>query len=164
VSRGGTEELRAYRIVRNGITPFDGTGAFNRGGRWTSPGRYVIHAAETYSLAVLENLVHFNLGELPPNLIYVQITIPAFVSRETANPEQLRGWDKPYPNGVSEVFGNAWYDAQRSCILAVPSMLSPQEGNFLIHEQHPQTRDIYVSAPRRVSLDRRIEKIVSGKR
>ena len=58
--------LIAYRIVRAGYSVFDGSGAARWGGRWTSPGRSVIHAAETYALAILENLVHFNASELPP--------------------------------------------------------------------------------------------------
>ena len=74
--------LRAYRIVRRGLPAFDGSGAFRQGGRWTTRGRYVIHVAETYALAVLESLVHFNLGELPPNLVYIEIAIPPDVSRE----------------------------------------------------------------------------------
>jgi RES domain-containing protein len=154
-------EFHAYRIVRLGVLPFDGTGSFKYGGRWSSPGRYVIHAAETYSLAVLEILVHFNLGKLPPNLLFVRITIPASVSRESVLPTRLRGWRKPYPNGVSEVFGNSWYDRQRSSVLIVPSLLSPQERNLAIRQHHPDTRAIRVSAAKPVALDRRIKKIVS---
>ena len=104
--------LRAYRIVRRGLPAFDGSGAFRRGGRWTTRGRYVIHAAETYALAVLESLVHFNLGELPPNLVYIEIAIPPDVSREVVEARAIQGWDQPYPNGVSEAFGDRWYDAK----------------------------------------------------
>ena len=73
--------LIAYRIVRAGYPLFDGSGAARWGGRWTSPGKAVIHAAESYALAVLENLVHFNASELPPHLIVSRIQIPKRVSR-----------------------------------------------------------------------------------
>ena len=41
-----------------------------------SPGRWVVHAAETYSLAVLENLVHWQSSTLPPSLVCVEVDIP----------------------------------------------------------------------------------------
>jgi RES domain-containing protein len=155
------DPLRAYRIVRKGFPVFDGTGAFRRGGRWTSPGRYVIHAAETYALAVLENLVHFNAGELPPNLVYVELTLPIEVSREVLKPTALRGWKKPYPNKVSEAYGDVWYDEQRSAVLIVPSMLSPRECNLVINQQHTDSRKIEVSAAKPARLDHRIARLVT---
>ena len=74
--------LTAYRIVRAGYPVFDGSGAARWGGRWTGKGRAVIHAAESYALAVLENLVHFNASELPPHLVVCEIHIPENVSRQ----------------------------------------------------------------------------------
>ena len=74
--------LTAYRIVRAGYPVFDGSGAARWGGRWTGKGRAVIHAAESYALAVLENLVHFNASELPPHLVVCEIHIPEHVSRQ----------------------------------------------------------------------------------
>ena len=41
---------RAYRIVSPRYPPFDGTGTHRWGSRWVSPGRWVVHAAETYSV------------------------------------------------------------------------------------------------------------------
>ena len=60
----------AYRIVRDRYPPFDGGGSFRWGSRWTGPGRWVVHAAETFALAVLENLVHWQTVALPPSLVY----------------------------------------------------------------------------------------------
>src|SRR5258708_3685634 len=111
--------FNAYRIVRAGLPAFAGGGAHRWGGRWTSPGRSVIHAAESYSLAILENLLHFNLGELPPHLVVVRLEIPAEVSRQILEAGQLPGWDGPVPNPVSRARGDRWYDEQRSAVLIV---------------------------------------------
>lgn len=148
--------LAAYRIVRAEWPPFDGAGAFRWGGRWTSPGRYVVHAAESYSLAVLENLVHFNLGELPPRLVVVRLEIPAGVSRETVHTADKPGWDAPSPYSVSRKVGHAWYDQQRSAVLIVPSILSPYESNILIHQGHPDSRQIEVGPSTPAALDERL--------
>ena len=40
----------AYRIVSSRYPPFDGAGAHRWGSRWVSPGRQVVHAAETMRL------------------------------------------------------------------------------------------------------------------
>ena len=151
-----------YRIVRAGLPAFDGSGAFRWGGRWTSPGRYVIHAVQSYSLAVLENMVHFNLGEIPPHLIVVQLRISAQVSREVLKADDLPGWDKPTPNPVSRKYGDSWYDAQRSAVLMVPSVLSPFECNVLIHQAHRDSRGIEVGEPIRAALDARLTALVRG--
>lgn len=155
-------ELIAYRIIRKGLPPFDGAGAYRWGGRWTSPGRYVIHAAESYALAVLENLVHFNQGELPPRQIVVQLKIPATVSREVLVSKRLRGWQASQPNPVSQDFGDRWYDEQRSAVLVVPSVLSPFEHNLIIHQSHPDTRSIIVGHPLSATLDERLLELLRG--
>ena len=155
-------DIVAFRLVRRGYPAFDGSGAARWGGRWSRPGRAVIHAAETYSLAVLESLVHFNIGELPPKLEMIQISIPAGVSREVLEPDALPGWDAAQPNPVSQDFGDRWYDERRSCVLLVPSRLSPFERNVLIHAQHEDLRAIVVGAPHAVRLDERLRQRLGG--
>ncbi len=150
----------AYRIVRSGLSPFDGDGAFRWGGRWTSPGRHVIHAAESYALAVLESLVHFSIGELPPRLVVVQLKIRASISRQVLTADALPGWDAPAPNSVSRGFGDRWYDDERSAVLIVPSVLSPFECNVLIHQKHPASRAIDVGEPLPATLDDRLRALV----
>ena len=149
-------KLVAYRLVRRGFPAFDGSGAARWGGRWSRPGRAVIHADETYSLALLESLVHFNLGELPPHLEMIQVQVPAGVSREVLEAEALPGWDGAQPNAVSQDFGDRWYDERRSCVLIVPSKLSPFECNLLLHGRHAELRSVEVGAPQPVRLDDRL--------
>ena len=96
-----------------------GGGTSRWGSRWCTPGRRIIHAASAYSLAVLENLVHWNSARLPPDMRYVVATIPQEVSRAVLNPESLPGWDRP-DCSVSQPFGDAWYDAGATAVLVVP--------------------------------------------
>lgn len=154
----------AYRIARGDVPAFDASGAFRWGSRWTHPGRYVIHAAENYSLAVLETLVHFNLGELPPRLIVVQLTIPAEVSREVLKAEELPDWHRARPYAASRSYGDKWYDEGRSAVLIVPSVLSPFERNVLINAQQAQSRSIEVGEPYPASLDERLRALLAFRR
>ena len=75
----------AYRIVSSRYPPSDGARAYRWGSRWVSPGHQVVHAAESYALAVFENLVHWQSGTLPRDLICVQIAIPGAVAQELAD-------------------------------------------------------------------------------
>jgi RES domain-containing protein len=134
---------------------FDGGGAFKYGSRWCSPGRYLVHTAYTYSLAVLENLVHWQMTALPPEQQYVEARIPARVSREVLGRDELSGWDD-FPYGPSQSFGDRWYDEQRTAVLVVPSVLSPFEPNVLLNQRHPEFARVTASDPASAVLDQRL--------
>lgn len=149
-----------FRIADARYPPFDGGGAYKWGSRWCTPGRHIIHATSSYALAVLENLVHFSIGEIPPGQAFVEISIPASVSRQVLEARELPGWDDHYPNGASETYGDDWYDSQRSAVLIVPSILSPFEHNVLINQMHEDTRRIKVSKPRGVVPGGRLRTLI----
>lgn len=76
-------------------------------GRWHEAGQRVIYAAEHYSTAMLEKLVHFG-GELPLGQHHVEIHIPAGVSYEVVNPDLVPGWAEP-GGAAARAFGRAWH-------------------------------------------------------
>jgi RES domain-containing protein len=147
--------FQVFRIASAAHPIFDGGGGHRWGSRWCTPGRRIIHAASAYSLAVLENLVHWNRARLPADMRYVVATIPQEVSRAVLAPESLPGWDRP-DCSMSQPFGDAWYDAGAAAVLVVPSVLSPFEPNVLINQDLPDTDQIQVSAERPAVLDRRL--------
>jgi RES domain-containing protein len=148
-------ELTAYRLSHRDYPILDGGGAFKHGSRWCSPGRYIVHAASAYALAVLENIVHWRMAYLPPGMRDVQVKIPAAVSRRALTPAELPGWDA-YPYGVSQQFGDGWYDRRESAVLIVPSVLSPFEPNVLINQRHPEFEGISASDPAPAVIDPRL--------
>ena len=139
-----------YRIVSSQYSPFDGGGAYQWGSRWVDPGRLVIHGAASYSLAVLENLVHWQSSELPPTLVCVIATIPKSVKQAKGVPRNIL--DKNQCRTV----GNRWFDAGKTAVLWIPSVVSPYEDNVLINQRHPEFRQIQVSDPVGVSVDKRL--------
>ncbi|MGH6900249.1 MAG: RES family NAD+ phosphorylase [Geminicoccaceae bacterium] len=147
--------FQVFRIASAVYPIFDGGGAHRWGSRWCTPGRRVIHTASAYSLALLENLVHWNAARLPPDMRYVVATIPEQVSRAVLDSEALPAWDRP-DYGISRRFGDAWYDEGAAAVLVVPSALSPFEPNVLINQNHPDTGHVQVSSERPAVLDRRL--------
>lgn len=148
--------LEVTRIGRADHPLFDGTGAALHGARWNRKGQYVIYGATSYAGALLEILVHSNLGRVPRGFSSIQIHVPAEVLIEELNPQDLPGWD--HPGGeVSRAWGIRWYEEMRSAVGLVPSVPSGGiERNVLIHQLHPAFSKITASAPTPVRWDKRL--------
>jgi RES domain-containing protein len=148
--------LSAYRIGDPaGSWPiFDATGSTIAPGRWNTPGSPTIYAAEHYSTALLEKLVHGS-GRLPPNQHYIEITIPRGLSYEVFSPAALPGWDT-MPATSSKGFGETWSLERRSAVLIVPSVVARLDNNILINPLHPEFQSIAAGLHKPVYWDRRL--------
>jgi RES domain-containing protein len=145
-----------YRVAKQRYPIYDPGGAIAVGGRWTSPGRAVIYAAEHYATAVLEILVHRARVSLPGPHHAQAIYIPDDLRIERFDPAAHDGWDvegSPTARG----YGDAWHAAVRTPVLAVPSVPGqPAEWNFLVHPAHPEAARIQPLAPFAVVWDGRL--------
>jgi RES domain-containing protein len=146
---------RGYRIADRRHNIFDGQGAATFGGRWNSPGRQVIYAAETFAGAMLEVLVNTNIGRMPKNYGWIEILNGSDVSVEEANVRKVRRWDAP-DQRASRIFGDRWYDEQRSTILIVPSGVVRVERDVVINQEHPGFRKLRATRPKPVIWDERL--------
>ena len=124
---------RAHRIADRRRPIFDGAGAAAFGGRWNSPGRRVIYAAETYAGAMLEILANANIGRVPKYHAWIEILIGKGVSVEELDAAKVRGWDAS-DQRASRRFGDDWYDEARSTVLMVPSVVARAERNVVINQ------------------------------
>jgi len=146
----------AFRIADRRHPIFDATGAMLKGARWNSPGKRILYAAESYAGAVLETLVHANLGSLPKTLASVTIHIPDDVPLEALQPSALANWSAEDLH-ASRCFGDLWIDEQRSAVLLVPSVvLQGRERNVLLNPAHPDFPRIHADAPEPVLWDPRL--------
>lgn len=152
------EDLIAFRIsdVRHRI--FDGTGAYLRGARWTSPGRRVVYAAETYAGAMLEVLVHLALEPLASTHRWILIRIPAAVPVEEVSAEEIPGWNSR-DMVASRKYGDQWHGEGRTAVLLVPSVATGGiERNVVINSEHPEFPKISAGESREVTWDARLFK------
>ena len=148
--------MRAFRIADRRFPIFDGTGARLVGGRWNSPGRPVIYAAETFAGAVLEILVHANVGRVPKTHALVEISIPDDVVSENLTPEMLPGWDAE-DQIPSRAYGDQWLEERRAAVLVVPSLVTRgRERNILLNPEHPAFKNIAASKPQDMVWDERL--------
>lgn len=150
----------AFRIAGRRHRIFDGTGAAEYGGRWNSPGRAVIYAAGSLSLAMLEQLAHAAIGRFPLGHRFIEITIPDSVSVERVDPRTVAGWDAD-DQIASRAFGDRWLAEQRACVLLTPSVIVPIERNVVMNPAHGDFSGVVASSPRNLNWDDRLRAFVT---
>jgi RES domain-containing protein len=145
----------AYRIADGRVPIYDGTGAMLHGGRWNSPGRPVIYAAETFAGAMLEVLVHANLSHIPHTHRSVRIEIPESLF-EMVSAVDVPGWAKQDLR-ASRAFGDRWLRETRSLALLVPGVATGgREHNVLINPRHPDFARIVAGPSEPIMWDARL--------
>ena len=147
-----------WRIVRAArvSTAFSGEGARIYGGRWNSRGTAVIYVSEHESLAALELLVH--LTPLPPNDRYLSFRLEWDDKLTDHFPVKNLPphWNTEPPDLRSMQIGDEWVRAGKAVALAVPSVLSASEVNFLLNPKHPDFKKIKISKPVEYRFDSRL--------
>lgn len=142
---------RVFRVCRSAYVRLDGEGARRVGGRWNSPGRAVVYMADSISLAVLENLVHLSREDFPIGYVVIGAVIPNHVP--VLSPDDLAKFSKP--SSPREI-GDRWLDEGASAVLRVPSVIVPQEFNYLLNPKHPDFAQIVVELPFPFTFDERL--------
>ncbi|MFM0514295.1 RES family NAD+ phosphorylase [Paraburkholderia sp. RL17-373-BIF-A] len=146
--------MRVFRIADSRHPAWSGTGAMLVGGRFSSPGRPVIHGALGFAGAMLEVLVHARIGKVPRHHVWVQTDIPDDVPVEQVGADGLpAGRDGPDLQ-VARGFGDRWLSGARSAVLVVPSVVARAESNVLVNPAHPAAARLVVSVPQPVVWDR----------
>lgn len=148
--------MRLWRIGVAAFPVFSGDGARLKGGRWNQPGTPAIYAATSYASALLEILVHTNIGRVPPALRHVRIDIPDDAPVETMTPEDVPGWDT-IPASSSRIVGQACLTARSALVLLVPSVVTRGlDQNAVINPAHADFARIAVGHEQPVAWDPRL--------
>ncbi|MDX1655345.1 MAG: RES domain-containing protein [Candidatus Competibacteraceae bacterium] len=152
---------RLARLVKSRYaeSAFDGEGARHFGGRWNSLGQPVVYAADSIALAALELLVHLGSEQILSsytlfqwNLADEQVmaldtqSLPDDWTREPAVPSTAR-------------IGDEWLDSGLSVALRVPSVIVPEESNYLLNPRYPDFHQALDDLRRRpFGFDPRLER------
>lgn len=131
--------LRLYRIVREKYA--DRLVASGFANRWNKHNEWVIYTGSTRSLVSLELLAHRSAIK-PHHYKYIMLVIS--VDKVRSNqitsykiddlPTNWRTLDA-YPALQNK--GSTWYNACENLLMEVPSVLIPQESNYVINTRHP---------------------------
>lgn len=124
-----------------------GDGAHQAGGRWNTPGHYVVYVSGNLALAMLELLVHIDDAEQFRTMphVYHAVRFPGDAVAILEEPDLPVGWNDRPESTSSAVVGDEWLEQRQSPVLAVPSVIVPPElrydpayMNYLINPMHDQ--------------------------
>jgi RES domain-containing protein len=152
--------ISAWRITKQKHTKsaFTGEGAFLYGGRWNSPGKGVVYAAESRALALVEILVHLNSAGLLAKYVVFQVEIDKPFIAHLEPLELPTNWQvEPAPKQL-QMLGDAWLDSQRSPVLRVPSAIVGGEFNYLLNPLHVDFSKLRIHRPEKLAIDERLLK------
>jgi RES domain-containing protein len=151
--------MNLYRIVKTKARTNDlsGTGAYRFGGRWNSKGTYMLYTSETSSLALLENLVHFDPIDIPPHLFIMQLEMAddaaVYTLPDNAYPEE---WIHPGLLECNEI-GDKFIKEGKFLALRVRSAVNPTEYNYLLNPLFPHYFDgVKIKNVMEIALDGRL--------
>lgn len=153
--------MLVFRVERERYlqTTLSGIGASTKGFRWNSINTQLVYTAESRALATLEVMVHLDLSEdLPSDRYYVTIEIPDEVTILEVNIEDLpAGWDSKPPITATQTIGDDFVLEREGAVLKVPSSIVPQEFNYLINPNHPDSKNIRVVSHALMHFDSRLK-------
>jgi RES domain-containing protein len=148
-----------WRVTRktHAEQPLTGEGARRFGGRWNHVGTPVVYTSGTLSLAVLEYLVNLPISDLPDDLVSIELRVPNDLPRtEIATDELPNNW-RTFP-AIEELknLGTEWVREGKTPILTVPSVVIPNELNYLVNPAHEGAKQIEVASVEAFALDVRL--------
>jgi RES domain-containing protein len=149
---------KLWRVVKrkHASTTFDGRAAQRFGGRWNSPGRRAVYASATKSLAVLEILVHIDVGRPLPRLVAFTFDVDEELVERLAVAGLPRHWRTARGVEATQRIGDGWLGSGRTLALAVPSAIVPEESNYVLNPVHPSFGRMRFGRPVPFLLDPRL--------
>lgn len=149
--------MHIYRLCKEKYATLDGYGAFLYGGRWNSPGKAVVYAAENRALAALEFLVGVEHHRALGKLVMLTIEIPDALAQETIAQNELPDeWRQfPAPQTLANL-GDRWLQSNKTCLLIAPSVHVPEEHNYLLNPRHADFTQIKVLEQKAFRFDDRL--------
>jgi RES domain-containing protein len=145
--------MSLFRLVRRerAADALSGEGARRYGGRWNPPGAAVVYAAESRALAVLETFVHLTLEARALRFVLLTLALPG-----RAKLHRHAAARPPRSIGASQETGRAWLEEGDALALVVPSLIVPQEKNYVLNVAHAQFPAVRVANEEPFSFDERL--------
>jgi len=139
-----------------------GIGGLRAPGRWHFAGQPVVYLAEHPASALLEILVHQELGhseQVPDSYQLLRIEVPEDIGvaelLESDTPENWRA-DLQWTQSA----GTEWLASGATALLKVPSAILPAT-NFLLNPAHPDAARLEIAEIMQVSHDQRILRLIN---
>jgi RES domain-containing protein len=148
--------MELYRITQESYsTDLSGKGSRIFGGRWNSEGHHALYTSASRSLALLETLAHIPAKFFrTKKYILVTVFVPDKASLKAIKEKDLpKNWDALDIQHVSQKIGDNFLEEKKSLLLRVPSVLMPEEFNYIINPLHSFMKQVKVIHQREVKFN-----------
>jgi RES domain-containing protein len=137
-------------------TAFTGEGPWRYGGRWNSRGTRVVYVSEHQSTAALEVFANRMPFVLDEQYKAFHLEWPDNLTERFPVEKLPANWRVfPSPVEIKEI-GDRWVQERRSAVLALPSVISPADTNFLLNPEHRDFKRIRIAPPIDFEFDSRL--------
>ena len=150
-----------WRLVktRHANDAFSGEGARRYGGRWNARGTAVVYLSGGLSLAALELFVHLTAQDARLNFSAIRVEVPAAVKvQQLAIAELPDNWREEPPPDSCKALGSSWTERADAALLRVPSIIVPNEFNYVLNPAHADFKKFIVRVPQPFGFDTRMWK------
>lgn len=129
--------MRVFRISRRKYADdLSGEGARLYGGRWNNKNVPCLYTSESRALAMVEYSVNVHLDDIPRALCLITYEIDEKKIKEIKESDLPGNWrSNPIPKQTQD-FGSSLLASGKYEIIRIPSVIIPQEFNFLINPVH----------------------------
>jgi RES domain-containing protein len=118
-----------------------------------------VFTSATLSLAALERFVNTDADLEPVDLVRIAVDIATNIAIETVAVADLPADWRTYPAPPSlALIGERWLRASKSAVLSVPSVVIPNERNFVLNPAHADFARLVFNPPEPFSFDPRMWK------
>lgn len=150
--------MLVYRIGKTKhANELTGEGARLNGGRWNHKLTPCSYTSESRALALLEYSVNINIDDIPRTLSFTIIEIPDSNILELAIADLPGNWrESPAPPSAKD-FGTALLKDAAYPIIKVPSVVIPEEFNYLLNPLHRDSANFKITAVKDFIYDTRIK-------
>lgn len=144
-----SREKYAKRLTASGVA-----------GRWNLNGEHVLYTSQSRSLAALELLAQ--RSAIRPKDFEYKVMVIEWQSKKSSldhigHDELPEHWRTLEAYPALQKMGSLWYQTGKNLVLKVPSVLIPQEHNYVINFHHPDfTRSIALHAVEGFFWDKRL--------
>jgi RES domain-containing protein len=111
----------------------------------------VVYCGASASMVVLERLAHLDPAMLPADLVLSRL-------RGELSVVYLEAGVDVHDQRQTQARGAQFLSAKSACVLRVPSVLVPEEGNLVVNPAHPAAAMIQLIDSRDFQFDRRLLK------
>jgi RES domain-containing protein len=139
--------VRIWRI--SNFDDLSGVGGLKADGRWHDRGRHAVYAADHPASALLEVMVHLEIDfeDLPTSYQLLGIDVPDDLALETVSVNDIEKVAQDWASAPKVTRGvlRPWFDAARTAMVSVPSVIVPFAQNYLINPRHKDATRIRVA-------------------